>query len=861
MRLDIENFERWLKAEAESLEERDLLSALGTLEALAAAAEDAPEEHARIRGLIGGLHQERYLRSEPGSGQSREILEQAVSTFYDLYSSVPERRLRHGAAALALLVRGRRDGIVLPGFPEPEILAAEIQHAAAVREREGRLQEPADLAAAAEACVALGRMGEAVAWMRRYVRTEGDASELTPVLRRLTTVWQLDESGGLESFLLAILRGRLAETDEARSAPAHLPPEKPLALHENVAFTVYKPKTVAPLVWYSLLAFAHLEELPEEERWRGEPSIQAQIQAQAEATLRARLTDYTDHSGDASQAIPHEAEITFVPFIPGFRFNPPQATFLFVEAIHKEEFRLQAPADLDGQVARGRLSVYWGRILLSELNLSVRVDSRFRAASFEEVETEREAIRPYRDIFASYSHEDTGIVLEFERYARALGDRYLIDRNNLRAGEVWDERLRSMIRQADAFQLFWSYNALRSVFVEKEWRYALSLGRESFVRPVYWEDPLPTLPERDLPPQELRRLHFHRLGSVTSQASKEEVDRAAMLREIDRAREEERDALAGEPAQSRKSRALWMTIGLLVVLLPTAGGLGGALWWTKKKADRERAALVAKVAEQQAALQRERSVWPDVEKKVRPAVVHIECRYRLGHSPEDLGGHVEGSGVQIRPGLILTALHVVEPWRFAIEEWDTLVQQAGSLKPEQELEVRFPGQPPLAATLVAGSPKHGLALLQVQQTNAPGVPVGKSNADVEVTDEIAILGYAGGPGRYLAPVRTMGGAEARNVTEVIPTFIRGTVVLPLTATGDTPYELFFDASIDPATGGGPVVNRSGELIGIVSLQFYWPGPPVEILGQTVATRLPSPFAHRAVGPDAIQAFLRQHGAL
>jgi hypothetical protein len=52
---------------------------------------------------------------------------------------------------------------------------------------------------------------------------------------------------------------------------------------------------------------------------------------------------------------------------------------------------------------------------------------------------------------------------------------------------------------------------MQSPFVEQEWRYALSLGREGFVRPTYWEEPLPELPERGLPPEDLRRLHFYHL--------------------------------------------------------------------------------------------------------------------------------------------------------------------------------------------------------------------------------------------------------------------------------------------------------------------------------------------------------------
>lgn len=68
-----------------------------------------------------------------------------------------------------------------------------------------------------------------------------------------------------------------------------------------------------------------------------------------------------------------------------------------------------------------------------------------------------------------------------------------------------------MIDEADVFQLFWSSNSMRSAFVRQEWEHALALRRPSFVRPVYWEEPLPEDPEEGLPPDELRRLHFQRI--------------------------------------------------------------------------------------------------------------------------------------------------------------------------------------------------------------------------------------------------------------------------------------------------------------------------------------------------------------
>ena len=69
-----------------------------------------------------------------------------------------------------------------------------------------------------------------------------------------------------------------------------------------------------------------------------------------------------------------------------------------------------------------------------------------------------------------------------------------------------------MIVNADVFQLFWSTNSIESDFVRQEWEFALNLGRPSFIRPVYWEEPMPERTEIGLPPASLRALHFHRLS-------------------------------------------------------------------------------------------------------------------------------------------------------------------------------------------------------------------------------------------------------------------------------------------------------------------------------------------------------------
>jgi S1-C subfamily serine protease len=361
-------------------------------------------------------------------------------------------------------------------------------------------------------------------------------------------------------------------------------------------------------------------------------------------------------------------------------------------------------------------------------------------------------------------------------------------------------------------------------------------------------------------------------GSTAVQP-KESVGRSTLLREIDRARQEERDVMVGEVAKARKSSGALVGIGLALVLLLAAGGIGGAVWWNQKKVEQERATLQTELAQQKQAFEDDKGVWSSVEQRVRPAVSYIEVQYRLRRSipvndshalvTENLWGGGGGSGVLIKPGLILTALHVVEPWKFTIPDWDK-VSKTFNLKPEYDhLFIQYPGQQPLNATVAATSEEHDLALLQVQTTAAPPVPIIKSNDEVKVTERIVIMGYPGGLGQYQVQVRNSSGAGemVRQVTEVSPSYIEGIVAQPLTSTGEASHHLAFDASIEPGNSGGPVLNRRGEVIGIVSFQFERAGKSISILGQMVPTLLPMNVGSRAVSPDDINDFLRKHGVI
>ena len=281
---------------------------------------------------------------------------------------------------------------------------------------------------------------------------------------------------------------------------------------ENVQFTVYRPRAVRPQHWYDMLVFAHLaERRPDARADELDPLVR--VRAEAAQILGAQLPGYDDPRSDSRHAVPREGEITLLPLVPGVRFNPERRTFRWEEEVHREQFRLQASAELAGRTARGRLSVYLGAIILAEVDLAFRAESD-AALPTAQVGEPAEQARPYRKIFASYSHADAEIVRQFELLAGSFGDEYLRDVVRLRAGSDWDSELLKLIEQADIFQLFWSSNSMRSEQVQREWQHALSLSRPNFVRPTYWEDPLPSSEQPPLPPDSLRRLHFHRIAAL-----------------------------------------------------------------------------------------------------------------------------------------------------------------------------------------------------------------------------------------------------------------------------------------------------------------------------------------------------------
>jgi hypothetical protein len=283
-------------------------------------------------------------------------------------------------------------------------------------------------------------------------------------------------------------------------------PDSGGVVDDDVGFTVYRPRFLPPEEWGTLLVFAHKTD-PVVDPGRGPIDPVKVVEERAQVLFTGSPAPPV--RVDARSGLFRGARLRIVPDLPGIVCNPPEAELDWWEPVHEVAFRLFAGATLNGSAVRGTVRIWCVPLLIGEVSLTINVRS---AGAADDQSVAAQAPR-YRKIFPSYSHLDHAIVEGFEDAARALGDQYLQDVLALRAGERWQPRLLELIQEADVFQLFWSSNSMRSLYCRQEWEHALALRRSAFVRPLYWEDPLPEDMTEGLPPTALRELHFVKVRS------------------------------------------------------------------------------------------------------------------------------------------------------------------------------------------------------------------------------------------------------------------------------------------------------------------------------------------------------------
>lgn len=268
------------------------------------------------------------------------------------------------------------------------------------------------------------------------------------------------------------------------------PPALEDALSEPVEFAVYHAREMMPQTWQPLYAYTH------------RLSARGDIEKDIRALLGEKLNDFRQVIESASTAIPEGGMITASVTLEGVQVNPPSLTLGFYDRWQRFDFKIRATTAPLNQAVNGQLTFTYEGIIIADVPISVFVTTKPDSVA----QSVEKHVKLYPAIFCSYSHRDTKIIERVEKAYKALGLTFLRDVHDLRSGQDWNAELLNMIDRADIFQLFWSSTAAQSKYVQQEWEHALNktLVKRGigFIRPVYWEEPMPEVPDA------LGHLHF-----------------------------------------------------------------------------------------------------------------------------------------------------------------------------------------------------------------------------------------------------------------------------------------------------------------------------------------------------------------
>ena len=165
-------------------------------------------------------------------------------------------------------------------------------------------------------------------------------------------------------------------------------------------------------------------------------------------------------------------------------------------------FDIEVPKNLEERQLALKFDIAVAGVVIATLRPEVEI--RRHVDPGETTSGVQEEIRAPKTAFASYAAKNRRAVLARLRSLQILtGIDVFVDCLSIHPGEKWKSKLMAEIVERDVFLLFWSRPAMKSKWVDWEWRYALEKKSINRIQPH-------PLQPADLapPPQELAELQF-----------------------------------------------------------------------------------------------------------------------------------------------------------------------------------------------------------------------------------------------------------------------------------------------------------------------------------------------------------------
>jgi hypothetical protein len=274
-----------------------------------------------------------------------------------------------------------------------------------------------------------------------------------------------------------------SRTSKSRTTADH---EIPIDRVDLVHFTITAPPIVEPGNAFIIDIWAHLETQREEVMKRAQDEIRS-----SELTIKSKGPIMVAQGSTLSVRLKLEDLI----------IEDPEDTILWKGEIGKATFAIRTASDARLGSRSGLAEIYINGLRITRIYFIIQIGRK--SAEIDQIPTQEQR---YRTAFASYAKEDRYCVsLCIQGLIKGLPNMDIFwDVDSLRSGQKWEQELQRVIPLRDEFYLFWSANALKSKWVEMEWRYALSKRGLDYI------DPFPLVsPDEVPPPKELASLHFY----------------------------------------------------------------------------------------------------------------------------------------------------------------------------------------------------------------------------------------------------------------------------------------------------------------------------------------------------------------
>jgi S1-C subfamily serine protease len=233
---------------------------------------------------------------------------------------------------------------------------------------------------------------------------------------------------------------------------------------------------------------------------------------------------------------------------------------------------------------------------------------------------------------------------------------------------------------------------------------------------------------------------------------------------------------------------------------------------------------VRQLSTQVASLERQQSYTSVAVDDARNSVAYIYGIYHLSGAARSFRARVAGTGFVVAPGLLATNRHVAEPW-YGDREVEAALRRGASPVLEK-LVAYFPGSPlPVNLETTVLADHADLALLRLETTAFTKSlrPLTLSQTKAQVGEPVTVLAYPMGVTGMVAkspaivyerlsshPDNADTAGELAALSLIRPSATFGHIG---DVTGD---KLIYDAPTARGGSGGPVLNLSGEVVGINS---------------------------------------------